>query len=373
MGLQQFLKLRRMCAPELLYFDHLNSEYLVMRAAIPPGQDLEALDALIKDGGSKRADQTLTWNDIYSIELALAYYHPVDSLRSKIIRLRYNYRSIAGQAEFDDYMASKPPDLMSPPDPVHPPAVATDYETLLREDLKDLLGRIFLRYAILPVREAKLKGLTWWAAGLCLASLLAVLVSMAVIFFFDGKTGHAPSPVIFVVVVAGAIGGFVSALQRIQVSPSDGDSFYSLSLLFNGSYAVFVAPITGGIFALILYLMFTGHVLEGRFFPAIYSPAQSIVAPPTPGPAANGSSSARAGSSDAGPEQTPTRPAATPVPVPANSIGIEEFLQSGPAGGQDYALLIIWCFIAGFAERFVPDALDRLISSRQKSETGEAK
>src|SRR5882724_9744067 len=112
-------------------------------------------------------------------------------------------------------MALKPPDLMSPPDPVHPPAVATDYESLLREDLKDLLGRIFLRYAILPVREAKLKGLTWWAAGLCLASLLAVLVSMAVIFFSDGKgkAGHTPSLVIFVVVVAGAIGGFVSALQ----------------------------------------------------------------------------------------------------------------------------------------------------------------
>jgi hypothetical protein len=373
MGLQQFLKLRRMCAPELLYFDHLNSEYLVMRAAIPPGQDLEALDSLIKDGESKRADQSLTWNDIYSIELALAYYHPVESLRSKIIRLRYNYRSIAGQAEFDDYMASKPPDLMSPPDPVHPPAVATDYEGLLREDLKDLLGRIFLRYAILPVREAKLKGLTWWAAGLCLASLLAVLVSMAVILFFDGKTGHAPSPVIFVVVVSGAIGGFVSALQRIQVSPADGDSFYSLSLLFNGSYAVFVAPITGGIFALILYLMFTGNVLEGRFFPAIYTPAQSNAAPPTPGPSSNGSPSTRAGSSEnAGPEQTPA-PAATPAPVPANSVGIEEFLQSGPAGGQDYALLILWCFIAGFAERFVPDALDRLISSRQKSETGEAK
>src|SRR4029077_4297561 len=99
MGLQQFLKLRRMCAPELLYFDHLNSEYLVMRAAIPPGQDLEALDALIKDGESTRAGQTLTSNDIYSIELALAYFHPVDSLRSKIPPLRSKPRSIAGQAE----------------------------------------------------------------------------------------------------------------------------------------------------------------------------------------------------------------------------------------------------------------------------------
>ena len=396
--------------PELLYFDHLYSEYRALKSAITIEGDIALFDELY----SKRENVTLSWNDVYLFELNLAKFLPVDRLRSRIVTLRYDYRSIAGQKEFDDYMASKPRELLTPPDPTHPPDQNVDFDNLLREDLKDLLGRIYLQYAILPVREARLKHNTWIAAGLCAIFLVGLLVFVA-FFYARESSGRIASLSIFVVVVAGAMGGFVSALQRIQSSSRDGDSIYNLSLLFNGSYAVFVAPITGAIFALLLFMMFTGKILEGRFFPVMYTPppqTEQATAPPSttlnsfqspsisPSPISSVSpqvspevglerskrppistasvitspqiSSPSPGISGGIAAHSPTRPSPTPIavatpkPVAQASTRIQDFLsQSGPSGGDNYALLVIWCFIAGFAERFVPDALDRLISGKE--------
>jgi hypothetical protein len=406
----------------------------------------------------KRRDGNLTWNDIYSFELLLTDIRPVLSLRGKIMALRSDYRAVAGQAEYDEYMASKPTQLQNPPDPAEPPDATTDdLVKLMREDLKDLLGRLYLQYSILPVREAQLKRLTIWAAVLC-GVFLVILLAFVISMYMGSDDGNAstndnrntsandnksaltnrerprlPSLSLFVVLCAGAMGGFVSALQRTQTSTHEGDSIYNLSMLYHGSYAVFVAPLTGAIFAILLYLMFTGRVLEGRFFPQMYTPPPTFATPtptPTPTPTTNANSNTNAGSnaataaaSFANPTQTPaaptpspagvrrpaaaattsttpapqptvsptdntnnpaansvrtdaaasntnanTSPASTPTPQqkPTQSLGIKIFLKdSGPAGGEDYALLVIWSFIAGFAERFVPDALNRLVAGKQ--------
>jgi hypothetical protein len=449
MSLSSYLSLRDMQAPIILYFEHLDSEYRTLKSDITNAEDINTIDLL----NEKRKSDDLSWNDLYTFELVLTKYRPSEQLRSKVIQLRNDYRSVAGQQEYDEYIASKPPNLLEPPDPENPPdADASELEKLLREDIKDLLGRLFLLYEILPVREAKLKGLTWWAAGLVLGAMVLLFFIVTIIFVFDPERPadagwRIPSLTIFVVAIVGAMGGFVSAVQRIQKPPEGGDSFYNLARMFYASYSVFVAPITGAIFAILLYLMFTASILKGSFFPDIYTPPGSYqegsggiptsTPTPTPSPSpqttssqtttqtpltaqvtapnaqqntnrrppntgntANTANTSNApgnqppanttgntsdnpppagsaantnaaptpqGSPSPSPTPSPT-PATAPVRVATRSLGIKDFLaHTGPASGEAYALLILWCFIAGFAERFVPDALDRLISQKGSS------
>lgn len=413
-GIKSYFELGKIRPPIIICFDHIFSEYLTVQKRLADKGDKGATD-FAESLPDKRADGTLFWSDLYHFQLILADALPAEQLRTKIRRLRFDYRSVAGEKEFDDYMASKPPDLQSPPQPTED-QTQSHYEKLLRDDLKDLLGRMYLEYAILPVREERLTDLTWVAARLCLFSLISLLGILAILFivplveeivradgdFFDrfnalGNSDKLSALTVFVVVVSGAMGGFVSALRRIQTPATEGDSLYNLSLLFHGSYSVFVAPISGAIFAIILYLLFTSATLTGTFFPAIYTPTGKFTdattepaslhhpeagPPPSPTPTATGDAVSTTG--EASPQGTPgltpmptPSPAPSPSvdpkaaaqkgpkpkPVPEQGINVFDFLaRSGPGSGKDYALLIVWCFIAGFAERFVPDALDRLIS-----------
>jgi hypothetical protein len=50
-------------------------------------------------------------------------------------------------------------------------------------------------------------------------------------------------------------------------------------------------------------------------------------------------------------------------------LSIVEFLQTaGPSGGIEYAKLMVWSFLAGFAERLVPDTLSRFVAKKESSD-----
>src|SRR5205807_1616685 len=48
---------------------------------------------------------------------------------------------------------------------------------------------------------------------------------------------------------------------------------------FHSSSTVFVAPITGAIFATLLYLLFVSQLITGSFFPSIYTPEGAFATP----------------------------------------------------------------------------------------------
>jgi len=205
----------------------------------------------------------------------------------------------------------------------------------------------------------------------------------------------------------------VSMLQRIQSAPTEGDALFNLASLNNGWTGLSLSPLYGGIFASLLFVLFAAGLLKGSAFPEIHTPSELVSsaersapsatpsAPPTatpttsvtpsatapaspsPGAPANTSvpspaatSSARAGSSVSEPVKPQTLPAPSPSvsPTPESRsqiLRIKTFLEeTGPVDGVSYALLILWSFLAGFAERLVPDTLNRLVAKNQAIQGG---
>lgn len=428
----------------MLFFDHLYSEYLALKPLITEPGVNEMLEALRE----KRVKCELTWSDIYTFDLTLVRARPLENLIRKAYDARAKYRSIAGQKEYDEYVASKPPNLPEIlVDPkADPPQPEEIIERALRADLEYLLSKVYLYYAILPVRESLRDWLTNRAV---IITLVAVLVIGLLIFSnlflnlivaikgtpekgFFGAVVPALNEMsvvlvtVLTVALAGIVGGCVSMLQRIQSAPSEGDALFNLAALTNGWKGIFLSPLYGGIFAALLFVLFAAGLLEGSAFPRISTPRRQIgpqasAARPTPSPSPSPSPSpassptqvgvrttaatasptptsaespvpSAAGNSqtqitppsgasvDATPVETPRAvtptptPTATPTPTPTPSVGlqtppvlgVQEFLKNtGPADGTSYALLIIWSFIAGFAERLVPDTLNRLVTKNQ--------
>lgn len=438
----------------LLYFDQLHSEYTAIRSSVAPDSQ-EVMDGLHQ----RRTDDQppLTWGDIYLFDLELLKWLPSGALVSKAYDMRSRYRNVAGEKEYELYVASKPPDIskIAPMQESAPGATATkppvapdatapkppvansltvpkqdageltpEFELALREDIKYLLKVFYLDYSLMKVREGvreqlMRKGTIWtlWA--------LVAVTFFIVMNDFGSKVSPASRFYIYtrgltvgVVVAAGCVGGLMSMLQRILNAPNEGDALFNLASLTNGWRSIFLAPLTGAVFSVLLFVLFAAGVLKGTVFPDIYTPSgrfgsisQIRQAPlpessPTPSPSPKRTlvqTSAEGGapvpnlpaSSDATPATqmntpkggpspdgakqsvaTPSpspSPSATSSPSPAatdsrNSLAFSDFIQqTGPTSGINYALLIIWSFLAGFLERLVPDALSKLVA---KSDTG---
>lgn len=109
----------------------------------------------------------------------------------------------------------------------------------------------------------------------------------------------------------GAMGAFISLQQRIQSLPASGDAILNVLAIDNGKFSIFLSPISGAIFAVLAYLMFAGNIVRGDFFPDFKDANQ-------------------------------------------RSIPIEQlFTIADPGQVKELAKLLLWCFVAGFAERLI--------------------
>lgn len=139
---------------------------------------------------------------------------------------------------------------------------------------------------------------------------------------------------LMVVAAGGALGGFVSALRRLyafqRVFP---ENFFRSMRRINLYLIVYsmIPSLVGAIGAVVLYMVFASGLVKGDLFPA-FELAQ----------------------------------------IDPKRDEFQNFISNWqPAAAIDYAKALVWSFIAGFSERFVPDLLDRFASSqRQDSDRG---
>lgn len=197
---------------------------------------------------------------------------------------------------------------------------------MLRADLVNLLRRTYYLIALAPASESIRHRLLLGGVGLGLLCLVAI----GLIIWRVPPTAIG---VFQLAIFAGAIGGTVSLIQRVQALPEADPLLFRLSGWTMIIQSLLVPPLVGAFFAGLLFLIFASGVLSGDFFP-------KFILPP-----------------------------ASPIGVDFNAF----FFKTAPESGKAFALIVVWSFIAGFAERFVPDTIDRLTAQRTaESKTAEA-
>jgi hypothetical protein len=332
----------------------------------------------------------LTWDQLYGLQLMLLPMLPEDELRARQAILRDAYYQRAPKHQIAVYEKSGPPGL-GKTEPY--PAALADALHLQRE-ISDI-------DTYRPHQELKRNTITY-----------ELFLSLIVVLFFEMVTGgivwavgvyHAnqagqPSstatfPFIIIVMMLGALGAAVSSQRRLQESFDDDGSILNTTRYVGSGVGVKLGPFQGSVFAaLLLFILYSGlpTAFTATLLPDVNKvPEETATASPTPTPVAAASSTST--TVDASPRvaEAKTNAATTTAPSPSETsisrtskskaneqpasdrfrrrgahISRAILFLFGPEDTIEYAKLLVYAFLAGFAERLVPDTLDRLTRSK---------
>jgi hypothetical protein len=354
----------------------------------------------------------LTWDQFYALQLMMLPMYPEAELRGKRATLRDQFYLRAPQHLIAMYEKSAPPAL----DP------ATSYSAVLCDALY-LQRELATIDTYRPHQELKRNTITYELYVSLVVVLFFELLLGGIIWLFGIQHAHAmnrPSseaafPFILIVMMLGALGAAVSSQRRLQES-FDADSSILNSTRYVGSgVGVKLAPFQGSVFAaLLLFILYSGLITSFTTVilpdvtktPAIVSASPAQAPKAAPGPTAPPSQAIAATTASATPASAtsvaPTAPAVaptvsampsvavsatppangmTPTASPAVSVAKKDNNQAdfpkmgpitramlflfGPRDTVEYAKVLVYAFLAGFAERLVPDTLDRLTGSKK--------
>jgi hypothetical protein len=307
-GLLVLILYRRLKAPQRPDYLARYAEH-VMSACAQMGTSDAVIEAIVKRHENPDSRDSITWGELFVVESHLLSRLSEPELRRRAWSLRERFREVAGPRQFDSYQLSRPPSEQDLPAAELP---------LLRADLERLLDALHWSYALIPVRERIRTQIISAVSGQVVAWTI-VVVGLLVWSATRKQTFLAALACVF---LAGAMGGFISLLRRIQMVPTGGDPLLSIFELENGRVSLYLAPLSGAVFAVLLFFIFQGGLVEGALFPKLTKFRLHIL---------------QFQWDEASPVYT------------------------------EFAKLMVWAFIAGFAERFVPDTLARLVQRGEEA------
>lgn len=123
---------------------------------------------------------------------------------------------------------------------------------------------------------------------------------------------------LLLIFLAGAAGGVTNTYERMRKVPAKVNEFSNSTVNMVAIIQVYVSPVIAGVFGVVLYSLFLTDLLSGTLFPSFV------------------------GQDD------------------AYQGVVHLFNKISPKEQIDAAKSVVWAFVAGFSERFVPNIIDKL-------------
>jgi hypothetical protein len=235
-----------------------------------------------------------------------------------------------------------------------PPELKITAEPMLRTLLLDILEESHWtaqrKFFSRPIAKSATNKIVWVGLASFVLLILPYIVIFALVFFAKDNLPleRWPWVALYTALTAGLFGAFFSRLMYIQ----SWGSQLSLSELKNAREfsTLFLRGSVGMCGALVVFFFLQSNIVSGNLFPNF----EQIGFRQVDVPIAERVPTANADATDLNPDETVRPPPALRLVLPT------------PA----FALLVIWCFLAGFSERLVPTILSSTETTLSEASKG---